>query len=90
VDTTRDDGWLAVTEPAADPAWLVVDEERRREVVRAIAGLPSHQRRMVAMRFYSDLSLEEIAAATGTPVGTVKSRLHRAMASLREHLGSNR
>jgi RNA polymerase sigma-70 factor (ECF subfamily) len=79
-----------VTAPTADPAWLVLDEERRREVVRAIAGLPPHQRRVVAMRFSSDLSLEEIAAATGTPVGTVKSRLHRAMASLREHLGSNR
>jgi RNA polymerase sigma-70 factor (ECF subfamily) len=42
----------------------------------------------VALRFYGDLSLEEIAALTTTPLGTVKSRLHRGVASLRERFAS--
>ena len=38
------------------------------------------------LRFYGDLSLEEIAQVTHHPIGTVKSRLSRAVASLRDQL----
>jgi RNA polymerase sigma-70 factor (ECF subfamily) len=41
------------------------------------------------LRFHLDWSLEQIAAALGVPVGTVKSRLHRALSSLRETLGGD-
>ena len=50
--------------------------------------LPPSQRKVVALRFYSDLTLEEISRATGAPVGTVKSRMHRALHALRGHLGT--
>jgi RNA polymerase sigma-70 factor (ECF subfamily) len=86
-DPTREAGWLEEHDGEADPQANALAGERRAEVMQAISTLPEAQRRTVAMRFYGDMSLEEIAAATGAPVGTVKSRLHRAMAALRERLG---
>ncbi len=50
---------------------------------RALAGLPPDQRLVVVLRFYGDLSLDEIAERTGERLGTVKSRLHYALEALR-------
>ncbi|MEI8195402.1 MAG: sigma factor-like helix-turn-helix DNA-binding protein, partial [Phycisphaerae bacterium] len=55
----------------------------RTELAVVLAVLPSAQREVVLMRFVDDLSLEEIAAALAIPLGTVKSRLHQALAVLR-------
>ncbi|MDP2344231.1 MAG: sigma-70 family RNA polymerase sigma factor [Deltaproteobacteria bacterium] len=44
--------------------------------------LPEEQRALVILRDLEDLSYEEIAEVTGLPLGTVKSRLHRARAEL--------
>jgi RNA polymerase sigma-70 factor, ECF subfamily len=52
----------------------------------ALEGLPSDFREAVALRFFADLSLESIAAAQDVPLGTVKSRLHGALARLRRTL----
>jgi RNA polymerase sigma-70 factor (ECF subfamily) len=49
----------------------------------AIALLRADQRIVVALRFYRDLSIDEIAFRLGTRPGTVKSRLHRAIRDLR-------
>jgi RNA polymerase sigma-70 factor (ECF subfamily) len=87
-DPTREDGWLIDAGEGIDPQSAILGEERRAEVRRAIATLPEHQRHIVEMRFYRGMSLEEISTATGAPLGTVKSRLHRAMAALRGRLGS--
>ena len=56
------------------------------ELRRAVRGLSDDQRMVVALRFYLDLPLEEVAATLGTPLGTVKSRLHRAVEKLRATL----
>ncbi len=87
-DPTREDGWLVDPADGIDPQHVMLDGERRAEVQRAISTLPEHQRRIVEMRFYGGMSLEEISSATGAPIGTVKSRLHRALAALRGRLGS--
>lgn len=52
----------------------------------ALADLPPELREAVALRFFADLPLEQIAAAQDVPLGTVKSRLHSAMARLRTSL----
>jgi len=52
----------------------------------AIAGLPDDQREVVVMRHRLGLSHEEMSAALALPLGTVKSRLARALAALREAL----
>jgi RNA polymerase sigma factor (sigma-70 family) len=49
----------------------------------AMARLAPDQRVIVALRFYRDLSIDQIAAHLGVRAGTVKSRLHRALRGLR-------
>jgi RNA polymerase sigma-70 factor (ECF subfamily) len=60
--------------------------EERDALARAIAHLPFAARQVVALRYGPELSVAEIAAALGCPEGTVKSRLHAALARLREVL----
>jgi RNA polymerase sigma-70 factor (ECF subfamily) len=57
--------------------------ERLIELVDALERLPVQQRTVVALRAIEGLSEAEVARVLGLPVGTVKSRLHRARASLR-------
>lgn len=57
------------------------------ELAGAVRSLPVSQRSVVVLRFHLDWSLEQISVALGVPVGTVKSRLHRALLSLRQTLG---
>jgi RNA polymerase sigma-70 factor, ECF subfamily len=71
---------------APDPAQLAVRAERAATIRAAVAGLDDPYREVVAMRFFSDLSLAEIAAASGRPLGTVKTHLHRGLARLRRDL----
>ena len=56
------------------------------ELERARGKLDADQRKVLALRFYADLQLDEIAELIEIPVGTVKSRLHRAIAALRTSL----
>jgi RNA polymerase sigma-70 factor (ECF subfamily) len=53
------------------------------ELVRALQHLSEEQRETLLLRFVDDLSLAEIAEAMAVPIGTVKSRLHNALAALR-------
>ncbi len=55
-----------------------------------VAALSDELREVVILRFGRDLALEEIARELGLPLGTVKSRLHRALGQLRERLASHR
>ena len=50
-------------------------------------SLPSDQRTAVVLRFYEDLDCHDIAALTGVGEGTVRSRVSRGVATLREELG---
>ncbi len=67
---------LAIPAPAAQ-------SEPRAELTAALAALSEEQREVVLMRFLDDMSLDEIAAALDVPTGTIKSRLHRALETLR-------
>jgi RNA polymerase sigma-70 factor, ECF subfamily len=69
--------------PMTDPAILSLRAERATEVRTAVATLPEPYREVVALRFFGDASLEEIAHETGRPLGTVKTHLHRGLARLR-------
>ena len=69
-----------------DPA---LDAERRDNIMRlerALAALSDEHRVVVLLHDTEGYKLEEIQDLTGTPVGTLKSRLHRARARLREIL----
>ena len=51
---------------------------------QAVASLPEEHRLVVELRFFAGATLDEIAAALGCPLGTVKSRLHHALEKLRQ------
>ena len=74
--------------PSADLAVLLTEEQR--EVVEALRTLPRRQREVLVLRYWSDLSEAEIAAALGVARGTVKSSASRGLASLQKHLAARR
>nr|PZN06518.1 MAG: RNA polymerase sigma factor [Caldicoprobacter oshimai] len=61
--------------------------EDRRRLAQALARLPEPQRIVVFLRFYEDLPLRDIAEVLDIPLGTVKSRLHKALKALHALLG---
>jgi len=63
------------------------DARRATAVAEALERLPDFMREVIVLRCSRDLSFAEIAEVTGAPQGTLKSRFHRAVASLREALG---
>jgi RNA polymerase sigma-70 factor (ECF subfamily) len=71
----------AAAQPAAPVA--VDYESGRGELAALLADLPEGQRDALLMRFVDGMSLSEIGDALGIPEGTVKSRLHNAIATLR-------
>lgn len=61
--------------------------QRRERVQAALAGLSSDQREAIELAFFSGMSHSELAARLGQPLGTVKTRIRRGLARLRETLG---
>lgn len=66
---------------------LLLRDDDRREVVEALQTLPENQREVILLRFYHEMSIEEIAEVTGAPEGTVKSRIYYALRHLKARLG---
>lgn len=56
------------------------------EIQAALLGLPEEYRTVATLYFVEDLSYQEIAAAVGCPIGTVRSRLHRGRRILMQQL----
>src|SRR5207249_618973 len=67
----------------SSPDQAAQDREQAALVLACIQALPPKHRQVIYLRFYVDHSLEGIAAALGCSVGTVKSRLFRALEKLR-------
>jgi RNA polymerase sigma factor (sigma-70 family) len=65
----------------------VTAEGTSRRVAAALARLPRRDRDVLLLVAWAELRYEEVAAALGIPVGTVRSRLHRARRQVREALG---
>jgi RNA polymerase sigma-70 factor (ECF subfamily) len=70
----------------ADPAASVSSRELDVRLRAAVDELPDDMRIIVTLRDLQDLSYEEIAETLDVPIGTVRSRLHRARATLRLRL----
>lgn len=70
----------------SDPAQLVIRSERAASIRAAVANLDEPYREVIALRFFSELSLAEIADEAGRPLGTVKTHLHRGLERLRRAL----
>lgn len=96
--TRRHQGSIQSLDTAEAERLLYVDDvledvlrlEEDIELQCALETVSSEQRQVLELRFFADLDLNEIALVTGTPLGTVKSRQHRALNSLRQHLSSTK
>ncbi len=90
--------WLDPANPGAagniygepDPATMSLRAERAADVRDALARLDEPYREVVALRFFGELSLGEIADQTGRPLGTVKTHLHRGLLRLRANIEGGR
>ena len=76
-----------LADSTSDPTRLAVAAELRSEVRDAVGALPEPYRETVALRFFADLSLAEVAEATGRPINTVKTHLRRGLERLRPAFG---
>jgi RNA polymerase sigma-70 factor (ECF subfamily) len=66
------------------PEPLFIPADPGDDLAQVVALLPAEMAETLLLRFVDDMTLDEIAAAMDVPPGTVKSRLHRAIAQLRE------
>jgi RNA polymerase sigma-70 factor (ECF subfamily) len=93
--------WLPATDVAApgedvvaplpasmnsQPEHLALRAERASATRRAVADLDEPYREVVALRFFAERSLDEIAIATGRPLSTIKTQLRRGLLRLRDRI----
>ena len=69
-----------------DPCELLSSREQEERLAVFLSGLPAHYRETLVLRFYEDLSLQEIAVITKVPAATVKTRLARGLKALAPRL----
>jgi RNA polymerase sigma-70 factor (ECF subfamily) len=79
-----DDGTRMLQEMVRDDTTpdVVLHEKEQKELVRkVVASVPEHLREILVLGYFEQLSYKDMAEVLGIPLGTVKSRLHAAVAS---------
>ena len=76
----------AEAERIADPDPYFDGDKALRQLRKAIAALPDKQRLVFTMRYYEELSYEQISAITGTSVGALKTSYHIAYEKIKAFL----
>jgi RNA polymerase sigma-70 factor (ECF subfamily) len=84
---TLDDAAFALPAKEPGPERSALSHEQREIIQRALQKLPETYRLVMVLRYWQDLSYDEISKATGLPESTIKTRLHRARHMLAEALG---
>jgi RNA polymerase sigma-70 factor (ECF subfamily) len=83
----RDDVADDLPDQGAPAEQVLAESSLAKKVQAAVMGLPEHQRVVVAMFYWEDMPVNEIARALGIARGTVISRLARGREALRRRLG---
>lgn len=78
------------TDPTGAPDDIAVRTEARQQVRRALAELDEQHRRILILRDYDQLDYQTISEILSIQLGTVRSRLHRARAALKNELKRQR
>ncbi|WP_367398123.1 RNA polymerase sigma factor [Paenibacillus sp. MSJ-34] len=79
-------GQVPETEDEVPVEETVLRDEASEELLREIERLPHKSKEIIMLHFYGELKLYEIAEILNIPIGTCKSRLNRALMSLRNRL----
>ena len=69
-----------------DPELIFMRKDQQKIIATASRRLSQPQQRVIELLYWKGYTLQEIAEMGGEPVGTVKSRLHQALKTLRRHL----
>jgi RNA polymerase sigma-70 factor (sigma-E family) len=85
----RHEARRTVAPPADTPEASTLAAADHERIVAALRRLPDRQREALALRYLLDLPEAEIAAAMGVSAGSVKTHLHRGLASLAHLLGED-
>ncbi len=86
VEHARESSGLEPVDPQPGPESRVEQDECCRQVQEAMAGLTEEHRAVLVLREIDGCCYETIADILDVPIGTVRSRLHRARVQLREEL----
>ena len=86
----EDDRPFEITAEGPSPLEQFQVQENSAEVGQVLLTLEPAHREVLVLRFYEEMSLEEIASMTSAPLSTVKSRLYRGLASLKPQLAKLR
>jgi RNA polymerase sigma-70 factor (ECF subfamily) len=86
VDQVRDDSGQEPADQGAAPGERLEQQERVVQVQDALARLSEEHRAILVLREVDECAYEEIAEILDLPVGTIRSRLHRARMQLRDQL----
>lgn len=81
---------LEVVDRKMDPEEATIDLQKRELVRVFVEKLPPRYRKLVMLRYFDELSYEEIAQEMESPLGTVKAQLHRARELLLELVKNNK
>jgi len=90
VDTGGEETGLAEPVDASDPLTDLAARERIAALRRAVASLPRRYREVVVLCDLEEVDYADAAEALGCPIGTVRSRLHRARLMLADKLRDER
>jgi RNA polymerase sigma factor, sigma-70 family len=72
-----------ISYPDRDTVTSILERQwEREEIIRALESLPEDHRKIVILRYYHDLKLEEIAEIMEMPLNTLKSKLYKSLKSL--------
>ena len=74
---------LGGPEDAPDQADAIALQQESTKLAEAVRKLPKKQRDLIERAYFGDLTHSEIAAETGLPLGTIKSRIRLALERLR-------
>lgn len=85
-DSKEDDRPFEVAMSGPSPLEQLEERENCAEVGEVLLKLDANYREVLVLRFYEELSLEEIAGVTHAPLSTVKSRLYRGLAALKPEM----